>query len=128
MTETKIKLTNHDRWMRRLRAMPHNVRIEASRAAETNAKILAEVAQKDAPRLSGDLRVTIRAYPVRSANGAIWRTVAGVKGGKGFWARFVEFGTRLVRAQPFFFPNYRILRPRFRARMGRALKKGARKL
>lgn len=127
MTETKVKLKGYDRWMQRLRAMPDNVRIEASRATATNAQIFAEAAQKEAPELTGELKLTVKAYPVKSAAGAIWRVVAGVRGGAGFWARFVEFGTRYMRAQPFFFPIYRIMRPRFRARMGRALKKGASK-
>jgi len=125
--ETKVKLTGNARWKQRLRAMPDNVRIEASRAAAKNAEVFAAAARKEAPELTGELKVSIKHYPVREFRGAVWRVVAGISGGRGFYARFVEFGTKNNRAEPFFFPIYRAFRPRFRARMGRALKKGQKK-
>jgi len=44
-------------------------------------------------------------------------------GPQAFYIRFVEFGTPLISAQPFFFPAWRALRRRFRSRVTRAASK-----
>jgi|AntAceMinimDraft_16_1070373.scaffolds.fasta_scaffold10274_6 HK97 gp10 family phage protein len=93
-------------------------------AAKQNAIALRDAAIRDAPRDSGELEDTIKYYPDRNSAGLIWRVVAGVKASSGFYARYVEFGTVDQPAHPFFFVNYRILRPRFKSRMARAMRKG----
>ena len=48
-------------------------------------------------------------------------------GGKeAFWGRFQEFGTRKMRANPFFFPIYRARRRSIKTRIGRAMNKAIR--
>ena len=40
-----------------------------------------------------------------------------------YWARWNEFGTSKMAAQPFFFPSYRALRKRIKTRITREMKK-----
>lgn len=95
-------------------------------AAKANAKALKDAALADSPSDTGELKTTVVYYAAPNTDGLVWRVVAGVKGENGFYARFVEFGTSEQPAQPFFFSNYRIMKPRFSARMSRAMKKGIR--
>lgn len=63
----------------------------------------------------GDLRITI---------------YAGVRGNnnysQGFYVRFVEFGTRKMAAQPFFYVSWRALKRRTKSRITREMRKGIR--
>lgn len=111
-----------------MRALPPAVRTELTRAAEANAKAFEAAAEREAPRLTGELRVSVKSYPANGYQGTVWRVRAGVNGGEGFYARFVEFGANGVPANPFFFPVYRAMRPRFRARNARAIKKAQRRV
>lgn len=77
-------------------------------------------AQRDVDVDTGTTKATIKAFPVSGTFGTVWRVVAGEKDGAGFQARFREFGTQHQQANPFFFVNYRALRPRFRRRSSRA--------
>lgn len=45
-------------------------------------------------------------------------------GGEAYYARFVEFGTQNMSAQPFFYPAYRMNRRRAKNRIRRAIRKG----
>ena len=45
-------------------------------------------------------------------------------GGKAFYARFLEFGTKNMAAQPFFYPAYRLNKKRAANRIKRAIRKG----
>lgn len=55
---------------------------------------------------------------------------AGVRGNnnydQGFYVRFVEFGTRAMHAQPFFFPAWRLNKRRVKSQITRAMKKAIR--
>ena len=113
--------------------MPKTVRRRMTEAAKANAKALKEAAQKDVPYDEAapvghvHLRDTIKYYAVDESGGLIWRVVAGNtvdQGGLAANARWQEFGTQDQPAQPFFFTNYRIMKPRFSARMSRAWRKG----
>ena len=93
-------------------------------AAKQNAIALRDAARRDVSELTGGTKSTIVYYPADGTAGLVWRVVAGLKDGKGFQARFLEFGTVDQPAQPFFFSNYRVMRQGFRARMARAWRKG----
>jgi HK97 gp10 family phage protein len=101
-------------------------------AAKANAQALTEAAKRDAPfdetAPAGalHLRDTIKYYAVDGSGGLIWRVVAGnIREQDGMQnARWQEFGTVDRPAQPFFFSNYRVMKPRFSARMSRAMRKG----
>jgi HK97 gp10 family phage protein len=45
---------------------------------------------------------------------------------KAYYARWVEFGTVKMSAQPFFFPSYRAMRKRIKSRITREMKKAIR--
>lgn len=113
-----------DRLKARANRLPKTVRRRMTEAAKANAKALRDAVLADAPSDTGELKTTVVYYAAPNTDGLVWRVVAGVKGEKGFYARFVEFGTSEQPAQPFFFSNYRIMKARFSARMSRAMKKG----
>lgn len=89
-------------------------------ASAKNAQEMRAAAQRDVDVDTGGLKATIRAYPAKGTLGTVWRVVAGEVDGSGFQARFREFGTVNQQASPFFFVNYRALRPRFKRRSSRA--------
>jgi len=101
-------------------------------ATKANARALAEAAKRDAPYDENapagavHLRDTIKYYAADGSGGLIWRVVAGnIRDENGMQnARWQEFGTVDRPAQPFFFTNYRIMKPRFSARMSRAMRAG----
>jgi HK97 gp10 family phage protein len=84
-------------------------------------------ARRQVEKDSGELEDTIRYYEAPGSDMSIFRVVAGVNKAKGFYARFVEFGTRHMQAQPFFFTTYRAMKRSFAARNGRALKKASKR-
>lgn len=79
-------------------------------------------------RKTGELEDTITAYPAQGMKGFVWRVKAGIKESVGFYARFLEFGTRMMQAQPFFFPTYRANKRNYRTRMSRAAKKALKRI
>ena len=126
--EVTTKTIGLDKLKARAQRMTKTVRRRMTEAAKTNARMLKEAAERDAPVLTGELRLTIRYYAARGSDGLIWRVVAGnVRDEEGLTrARWQEFGTVDQPANPFFFSNYRIMKPRFSARMSRAMSKGIR--
>ena len=126
MMEVSAKVQGLEKLKARARRMPKTVRRRMTEAAKTNARLLKEAATRDAPELTGELKLTIRYYAVKGSGGLIWRVVAGnVRDEEGLTrARWQEFGTIDQPANPFFFSNYRIMKPRFSARMSRAMTKG----
>ncbi|MEL7111163.1 MAG: HK97-gp10 family putative phage morphogenesis protein, partial [Pseudomonadota bacterium] len=98
--------------------------------SDLNAEDFARKArrQAEANRKTGELEDTIKAYPAQGFQGFVWRVVAGIKAGAGFYARFQEFGTRHHEANPFFFTTYRANLRAFRARTSRHLKKAMQKI
>ena len=108
------------RYKRKLRRLPQALAVNAARAAATNAKEMQAAAQRDVEVDTGGLKASVKAFPVSGTFGTVWRVVAGERDGNGFQARFREFGTQHQEANPFFFVNYRALRPRFRRRSSRA--------
>lgn len=106
------------------------------------AKSLAPVLKEpDARRRAGELRDSIGWTWGRAPKGAM--TLGKVESSpvesgftitiyagnsEAFYARWVEFGTQEMAAQPFFYPSYRALRKRARGRVSRAINKAARKV
>ena len=128
--DTQIKVRNLDRLNKKLLKSPSQVQQALSEAAEANAKSFATKARRQAEsnRRTGELSDTITAYPAQGMRGFVWRVKAGIKAGVGFYARFQEFGTRNMQANPFFFTTYRANRRAFRARTGRLLKKAMQRI
>lgn len=114
-----------ERWASKVRRLPQAVKRRVSGALEQNAHELAVVAARDAPKLTGRLSVNTGARKVDD-DGLFWIAFSGVRDGynKGYYAAWVEHGTEDTPAQPYFFTNYRVLRPRFRGRVTRAYRAG----
>jgi HK97 gp10 family phage protein len=128
--DSQLKVRNLDRLNKKLLKSPIQVQQALSEAAEANAKSFAMKAKRQAEsnRRTGELDDTITAYPAQGMRGFVWRVKAGIKESAGFYARFLEFGTRNMQAQPFFFTTYRANRRAFRARTGRLLKKAMQRI
>lgn len=52
--------------------------------------------------------------------------IAGSK--KAFYAQWVEFGTKTMKARPFFYPSWRALRPRIKRRIAVASRAAAKEV
>lgn len=128
--DSQLKVRNLDRLNKKLLASPRQVQEELAKAAEGNARSFAQKARRQAEtnRKTGELEDTITAYPAQGMQGFVWRVKAGIKESAGFYARFLEFGTRNMQAQPFFFTTYRANLRSFRARSGRAAKKAMKRI
>lgn len=114
--------------------MPKRVEDAARKAMETGAEELVAMMKRLAPIDTGDLQMSISwtwgAAPKGSVvlaksepdNKGMRITIfAGSK--EAFYARWQEFGTTEMPANPFFFPSWRALRKRIRSRIVRNMKK-----
>lgn len=127
-----------DRLNRRWSAIPKKVREAARLALEQSAEEVVQAMRRFAPVDSGDLRESIgwtwgdapagsmTVGTVRGGDyGAMVITIyAG--GGDQFYARFQEFGTKKMRANPFFFPAWRARKRKVKTRLSRAIGKAIR--
>jgi HK97 gp10 family phage protein len=137
-----MKIQNVDRLKRKLRRFPEIVREEIRAAISQSADEMVELMKRTVPVDKGDLRDSIGwtwGAPPRgalviatSANKAAREAglVATIFAGNeaAYYVRFIEFGTVKARAQPFFFPSYRLTKKRARARITRATTKAAKKV
>ncbi len=89
-------------------------------------KRLDEAAAKNADELAGSARAMV---PVLT--GATRDSIAVKHEGRTHWveatdpaAQALEWGTRKMAAQPFFYPAYRLLKKRFKGRNSRAMRQG----
>ena len=105
--------------MKQLRAMPRTVKNRLAKAIDENADELVREARRDAPKASGALAGSIVKDPVEGSEGLVVEVETGL-----FYSRFQEFGTVKFPEQPFFFVNFRALRPRFNRRIGKAIREG----
>lgn len=107
--------------------LKQEVRALAVVELNTQADALVSMMQHVAPTgPTGELRITIKKIPDKQKQ-TIVRVVAGgpltTEGERDpyDYSRAVEFGTIHMPAQPFFFPTYRLMRPKMRATMKRKL-------
>ena len=150
------KLEGRDRLLRKMRALPDEVRSAIRQALAEGADEITDMQKRLVPVKSGALRNSIGSTfgKYKPANSNVRGVQAGTSGdpdltvtihagdAKAFYASFVEFGTaphtnqgRFAgtqhpgsRAQPFFYPAYRALRRRVKSRITRATTKAARKV
>lgn len=142
------KVLGVNRLTQKLRRFPEAVREEIRKAMEVGATEIVTMMKRLVPVDQGDLRDSIgwtwgaapegfmvigevqgRGY----GDGNLRITIyAGdestlVEGARVYFqkAMLVEFGTRMTKAQPFFFVSYRALRRRSRSRITRAVNKAA---
>lgn len=131
--------------VRRLLAqIPAKVQEAAQRSLEQSAEEIVQLMRRLAPRDSGALAnsigwtwgnapagsMTLGTVKGGKASGSIYGSmvITIYAGGEGAGAdalnaRFQEFGTRKMRANPFFYPAYRANKKRVRSRLTRAIRK-----
>lgn len=119
------------RWAAIPAAVRANVRYEMEEMAE---KIVADM-YRLAPHLTGDLAGSIQwtwgeapegSMTIGKVGGAEYgamRITIYAGGGDEFYARFQEFGTVNMPANPFFFPVWRLNKRRVRSAVSRAVSK-----
>lgn len=91
-----LKITGLDRLKAGLAAAPHELRVVANRVCDEEMAKVTERAKELAPVRTGRLRNSI----YRRKTGFLgWEVGAAV-----YYAGFVEFGTRYMRARPFLRP------------------------
>lgn len=127
MDGVKVKVRRKDRLFSKLRGSAPKVQ-EAIEAANLKSAVeMVETAKHFAPQDTGRLARAIYQAPVQTG-GAPARKVAvdqgkGPTGENAFYAPWVEFGAQSSRAQPFFFPAYRLVAKRHRGRVTRGINK-----
>lgn len=130
---------------RRFRALPDKVKAAARKALEQNANEIVTQMKRIVPVDSGALRDSIGWTWGDAPKGSM--AVGTVSEGKGhpmqitiyagtrdkslgtrdaFYARFQEFGTKEMPANPFFWPTVRAKRQRVTSRLSREVRKAAR--
>lgn len=137
-----MKIQNLERFKRKLAAMPAAAREEIREAIAKSADEIVDLMRRTVPVDEGTLRAsigwtwgappkgsTVLATSSRRAAGdagLVATIYAG--GGWAFHARFIEFGTVNMAAQPFFYTSFRLGKKRMRSRITRATNKAARKV
>lgn len=116
---------------RKLAAIPAKVEAKTRLAMEKGAEELVAMMKRLVPVDQGDLRDSIQWKWGEAPKGA-FKIADSTPDSRGlkisvfatdFKARWIEFGTLKMRAQPFFFPSYRALRKRIKSRITREMKK-----
>ena len=114
-----------------LAAMPKRVENATRKAMEKGAQEMVDMAKRLVPVESGSLRDSINWTWGEAPKGATvlaesTPTERGLKitvYATDFKARWLEFGTVKMRAQPYFFPSWRTLRKRIKSRIVREQRK-----
>ncbi|MAQ82250.1 MAG: hypothetical protein CMH12_03345 [Maritimibacter sp.] len=126
---------------RRMRDIPEIVRVELTKQLEKEAEKVVKLMRAFAP--VGATRELIESIgwtwgdapkgsiTVGKVRGGIAQDEIAITiyagGGRAFYARFQEFGTVNMAANPFFYPAWRAERSRVRSNIKRAVKRGFRK-
>lgn len=120
---------------RKMAAIPALVEKRGREAMEKGADEIVSMMKRLVPVDDGDLRDSIgwtwgdppkgavtvaKSKPLTKGNS---RLTIYAGNAKAYHARWVEFGTQKMGAQPFFFPSYRALRTRTRRRITAATRK-----
>lgn len=138
------KIIGLENLRRKLKAMPQRIEAQIRAALEKSADEIVAMAKALVPVDSGALRDSIGwtwgdppsgAMVLGTAKEGEMRITiyAGTRDKKlgdadAFYARFVEFGTQKMSAQPFFYPSYRANKKRARGRITRAINKAVKEV
>lgn len=118
--------------------MPKVAKDEIRKALEAAADEIVEMAKRLAPVDQGELRDSIGWTWGKAPKGAITlgkvaeASLAGdltitifAGNSEAYYARFIEFGTQKMPAQPYFYPAYRATKKRAKSRVRRSITKAA---
>jgi len=119
MVSLKVRVKRQDRLRKQIQTIPQTVKKRLAKAIDDNADEFVRDAKRDVGVRSGRLRDSIVKDEVEGTEGLAVEVETGV-----FYSRFEEFGTVNRPANPFFFVNFRALTPKFKRRMGRAMREG----
>ncbi|WP_369455944.1 HK97-gp10 family putative phage morphogenesis protein [Brucella anthropi] len=137
----RSRIIGLEKLQKKLNAMPKLVKQEIRKALEQSAEEIVSLAKSLVPVDKGDLRdsigwtygdvpkgsISLGSVKASELTGDLTITVyAG--NSQAFYARWQEFGTQKMQAQPFFYPAYRALRRRAKGRVTRATNKAAKKV
>jgi HK97 gp10 family phage protein len=145
-----VRIKGKDEFLRQLQALPDAMRAEITKALETSAEETTDLMKRFAPVKTGNLRASIGFSFGEAPKGAITskektprgQNLANARaakreadlsvtmyagGGDAFYARFQEFGTTEMSANPYFYPGYRFGKKRAKSRLSRAIRNGAKK-
>lgn len=129
-----------DDFNRRWGAIPDKVRQAARETLEQNAEEIVADMRRAAPVDDGDLRDsinwtwgdapegTLTVGTVGGSEYAALRITIYAGGGDAFYARFQEFGTVNMPANPFFYPVWRTRKRRVKSRLTRNINKAIKSL
>lgn len=138
---TYAKVIGLPKLRKKLEALVAVGRDEIRRAMETSADEIVALAKSLAPVDKGDLKDSIGWTWGKAPKGAM--TLGKVQSdgvdseftitiyagnSEAYYARWVEFGTQKMAAQPYFYPSYRALRRRSKSRVTRAVTKAIKKV
>ena len=123
---------------KKLARMSQGAKDEIQKALEAAADEIVDMAKRLAPVDQGELRDSIGWTWGKAPKGAITlgkvaeASLAGdltitvfAGNSQAYYARFVEFGTQKMPAQPYFYPAYRATKKRAKSRVRRSLTKAA---
>lgn len=138
---TYAKVVGLPKLRKKLEALVAVGRDEIRRAMETSANEIVALAKNLVPVDKGDLKDSIGWTWGKAPKGAM--TLGKVQSdgvdseftitiyagnSEAYYARWVEFGTQKMGAQPYFYPSYRALRRRSKSRVTRAVTKAIKKV
>lgn len=152
MASVKVTVRNKDRLFRKLRDLAPEIQKELGEANAKSAHEMVAIAQSLVPVSTGKLRESIVATPpgelppaysqggTNAQASSSWMVSAGNSAVR--YGHLVEFGARAHKAggmfegadhpgapaQPFFFPAYRLIRKRMRARASRAINRAVKRI
>jgi HK97 gp10 family phage protein len=131
----RASIKNLDKALAKMKALGPAIDVEARREMEAHAEDIVTAMKSRIPVKSGALQRsagwTWGAPPVGTMATSTNRedTITIYAGGRNaFWARWIEFGTRKMPAQPFFFSSWRAGRKKVKGRMRNAAKKAVSKV
>jgi HK97 gp10 family phage protein len=126
---------NKDRFLAGLKASVPTLEKEVNAAVEASATEMVASAKSFVPVDEGDLRDSIawtrgvhvpensNVRGVGAGGGGADSVTVHAGNAKAWYAAFVEFGAPDKPKQPYFFPAYRIIRKKMKARISRAMTK-----
>lgn len=112
-----------DRLRKKLAKMPELARVEIRKALDKGAE---EVLRAQRTLAATSRRTGALIGGLHAEDGEHDLQVKVVS--SAFYSRYVEFGTSHSAAEPFFFPGYRLVKKRVKARIARAARAAAKKV